>query len=171
MRLIVIILLLPILYIDFVILCGLAFIVSIIFFSFFTSIIISASVGIPIAALLRLSAKPRSIENVIGKAFFIKCIDQMKLGEGERESVKFAIDNLGKSNPDLASWLGTETRSLIESWDNSRGSLVKNATKCLMTKVVLESGASKGDFPERVMAINAMVDDWFVGQEAGLTSH
>lgn len=162
MRLLVLLLIWSILILDYLMTCLIIFLLMWIFSSASTAAIVALLVGIPLTTVVfRLGRNGKSTDEIIGLSFMDQCVNSYALGLDEATSVKQGIQWLSKNNNAIGEWLTLEVTSLLANRDKVPGSLIKSATKCLMTKEALESNSSSMDFPEKVMRINKTVDDWY----------
>ena len=162
MRLLILILVLPLVVLDYIMLCGIVFLISWIFTTAKNALFVSLIVGIPLNYVLFRRGKPhKEKESVIGKMFFDQCIKFMKDGLSERSAVEKAVSLLAKENEYLGSWLSLELGSFINSTDRTPGHVITGVTGCLMVKIVLESPHTSDEFPDKVMKINELVESWY----------
>jgi hypothetical protein len=162
MRLLILILVLPVLMLDYIMFCGIIFLISWIFIISKYALFVSLIVGVPLNYIIfRRGKLSKAKDSPIGRIFFDQCTKAMKDGLNEKSAVENTVKLLTDENESLGSWLSLELGSLIKSDDQTPGYLIKGATICLMVKIVLESPHTSDEFPDKVMKINESVKLWY----------
>jgi hypothetical protein len=163
MRLLILALVLPVLVLDYIMFCGILFLLSWIFTTAKKALLISLIAGLPLTYIIfRRGKSPKAKDNLIGKMFFDQCTKSINEGLDEKSAVEKTVKLLTDENESLGSWLSLELGSIIKSNDQTPGYLIKGATICLMVKIVLESPHTSDEFPDKVMKINDTVKSWYL---------